>query len=491
VHAFFPEGSSTLKFWVRIEDLFSRFFAWLARRVPNEPQRMLAITIVAGGICGLAAVAFHISVARLYGLMIDRAASAPGNSWIWWTILTPALGGLVVGLGLAYWVPAAAGSGIPQVKTAYAFRSGAITIKETVGKFVLCAIQLGSGASLGVEGPTVQICAGVSSFLSRMARLSPAYQRRMTSVGMAAGIAAAFNAPIAAITFTLEELIGSLDQTMLTGVIVAAALAAVVERSILGSNPIFHVPRLTSYTLGSASSLLWYALLGLLAALVSVAFTDSLLWLRKWFRSLSHVPKWVRPAIGGAATGGFAVVALMFFRLNGIAGDSYKTLTQALLGNLPVTAMAALCILKLAATVTSYSSGGSGGIFAPSLFMGGMLGGAVGYLDVTVFHHPADSIGAFAVVGMGAVFAGIVRAPMTSILIIFEMTGGYGLVLPMMIANMSAFALARHWRHTPVYEALLEQDGIDLERAVISNQEGRRVDANTVDAKELNVDARS
>jgi CIC family chloride channel protein len=140
-------------------------------------------------------------------------------------------------------------------------------------------------------------------------------------------------------------------------------------------------------------------------------------------------------------------------------------LTQAFGGTIPVTAMIALCVLKLAATVTSYSSGGAGGIFAPALFMGGMLGGAVGYLDVTVFHHSTDSIGAFAVVGMGAVFAGIVRAPMTSILIIFEMTRGYGLVLPMMIANMSAFALARHWRRTPIYDALLEQDGIHLHGA--------------------------
>ena len=432
--------------------------------MPNERQRLLAITIVAGGLCGLAAVAFHVSVVWLYGLLIDRATSAPGHSWIWWTILTPALGGLVAGLGLTYWVPAAAGSGIPQVKTAYTFRFGAISFKETIGKFVLCTLQLGAGASLGVEGPTVQICAGVSSFLARVARLSPKNRRRMASVGMAAGIAAAFNAPIAAFTFTLEELIGSLDQTMLSGVIVAAALAAVVEHGIMGSNPIFHVPRAQSYVLANASSLVWYALLGLLAAIVSVAFTDSLLWLRAWFRGFTNVPKWVRPAIGAAATGCLAVVALTFFHLNGIAGDPYKTLTQALLGNLPVTAMAALCILKLAATVTSYSSGGSGGIFAPALFMGGMLGGAVGYLDVTVFHHPADTIGAFAAVGMGAVFAGIVRAPMTSILIIFEMTGGYGLVLPLMIANMSAFALARHWRHTSVYEALLEQDGIFLDQ---------------------------
>ena len=434
------------------------------RRMPNERQRLLAITIVAGGICGLAAVAFHVSATRLYALLIDHATSVPGHAWIWWTILTPAVGGLVAGLGLTYWVPAATGSGIPQVKTAYTFRAGAVTMKETVGKFVLCTLQLGSGASLGVEGPTVQICAGVSSLLARMARLSPVNQKRMTSVGMAAGIAAAFNAPIAAVTFTLEELIGSLDQTMLSGVIVAAALAAVVEHTILGSNPIFFVPRLETYTLTKSSSLVWYALLGLLAAIVSVAFTDSLLWLRKWFRELSSVPPWIRPAIGGAATGSFAVAALLFFHLNGIAGNPYPTLTLALLGGLPVTAMAALCLLKLAATVTSYSSGGSGGIFAPALFMGGMLGGAVGYLDVTLFHHSADSIGAFAVVGMGAVFAGIVRAPMTSILIIFEMTGGYGLVLPLMIANMSAFALARHWRHTPVYEALLEQDGIFLDQ---------------------------
>jgi CIC family chloride channel protein len=296
--------------------------------------------------------------------------------------------------------------------------------------------------------------------LARLARLGPKNSRRMASVGMAAGIAAAFNAPIAAVTFTLEELIGDLDQTMLSGVIVAAALAAVVEHLILGSNPVFHVQR--NYTLTNSSSLVWYAVLGLLAAVVSVAFTDSLLGLRAWFRRLTGVPRWVQPAIGGAATGGMAVVALQLFHLNGIAGDPYQTLTLALTGKMTVTAMAVFCVLKLAATVCSYSSGGSGGIFAPALFMGAMLGGAVGYLDVIIFHHSADAIGAFAVVGMGAVFAGIVRAPMTSVLIIFEMTGGYGLVLPLMIANMSAFVLARHWRQTSVYEALLAQDGIHL-----------------------------
>jgi len=454
------EVAGRLNFLEWVAAGWSRFLAWLVRRLPNEQQRLLGFTIVAGGLCGLAAVAFHVAIRRLQAVLIDPANHAPGHSWIFWTIVTPALGGLAVGIGLTYWAPAAAGSGIPQVKVAFALRSGLISARETIGKFVLCAVQIGSGASLGLEGPTVQICAGVSSLLARAGRLSPQYRRRMTSVGMAAGIAAAFNAPIASITFTMEELIGNLDQTMLSGVIVAAALAAVVEHTILGSDPVFHVPG--QYEFKHASSLIWYALLGVLAAVVAVTFTDSLLWLRAKFKRLTMVPRWVHPAIGGATTGALAVIGLEFFQLNGIAGDPYKTLTMALTGSLPVTLMASFCVLKLAATVCSYSSGGSGGIFAPSLFMGGMLGGAVGYIDVTVFHHSQDAIGAFAVVGMGAVFAGIVRAPMTSILIVFEMTGGYGLVLPLMIANISAFALARYWRSESVYEALLAQDGIHL-----------------------------
>jgi len=454
------QGLPKPSYWAGLQGLYARFYAWLLRRLPNERQRLLAVTILAGGLCGLAAVAFHLSIMGLEVILIDHANAAPGHSWIWWTIVSPTVGGLIAGIGLTYFVPAAAGSGIPQVKVAYTLRYGLVSIRETIGKFVLCALQIGSGASLGLEGPTVQVCAGVSSLLARMARLGPKNSRRLASVGMAAGIAAAFNAPIAAVTFTLEELIGDLDQTMLSGVIVAAALAAVVEHSILGTNPVFHVQG--NYALDKYSSLVWYAVLGLLAAIVSVAFTDSLLGIRAWFRRLTGVPRWVHPALGGAATGGMAVAALALFHLNGIAGDPYKTLTLALTGKMTVTAMAVFCVLKLAATVSSYSSGGSGGIFAPSLFMGGMLGGAVGYLDVIVFNHPTDSIGAFAVVGMGAVFAGIVRAPMTSVLIIFEMTGGYGLVLPLMIANMSAFALARHWRHIPVYEALLAQDDIYL-----------------------------
>jgi len=434
--------------------------ALVLRIMPTERQRLLALTILSGGLCGLAAVAFHVGIVKASALLIDRAEAAHGHWWIFLTILSPALGGLLAGLGIRYWAPGAVGSGIPQVKYAYAREAGRVSIRDTVGKFVLAVLQIGSGASLGREGPTVQICAGVSSTLGRVGRLSRQNRRRMASVGVAAGIAAAFNAPIAAVTFTLEEVIGDLDQTMLSGVIVAAALAAVVERTILGTHPILEVLR--SYSLTSSRSLLWYAVLGGLSALVSVVFTDFLLGLRAWFKRLHSVPKWAHPAIGGAVTGVLAVIGLGWLHIGGVAGGGYATLGAALVGSLPLKVLIGLCVLKLFATVFSYSSGGVGGIFAPALFIGAMLGGAVGYVDVAVFHHPPDEIGSFAVVGMGAVFAGIIRAPMTSVLIIFEMTGGYGLVLPLMVANMSAYALARHWRHTPIYEALLLQDGVEL-----------------------------
>ncbi|MGO9127029.1 MAG: chloride channel protein [Terriglobales bacterium] len=432
----------------------------MLRVTPTERQRLLALTIVCGGLCGLAAVSFHLGISKAEGFLIDRALAAPHYSWIYWSILTPALGGLIVGLALHYWVPGAVGSGIPQVKYAYALHAGYIPLRDALGKFILGIVQVGSGASLGREGPTVQICAGISSLLARVTSLSRQNQRRMASIGVAAGIAAAFNAPIAAVTFTLEEIVGDLDQTMLSGVIVAAAIAAAVERSILGQHPVFDVQR--PYSLGPATSLLSYAVLGVFSAVASVTFTDSLLGLRAGFKRFTAAPKWAHPAIGGALTGTLAVLALWWLKQDGVTGGGYRTLSLALAESLPLKVLLGLCLLKLAATVCSYASGGVGGIFAPALFIGGMLGGAVGCLDVAVFHHSPDNIGAFALVGMGAVFAGIIRAPMTSVLIIFEMTGGYGLILPLMIANMSAYGLARHWRHTPIYEALLLQDGVVL-----------------------------
>ena len=443
--------------WQRSKLRLLRLFL---RLVPKESQRVFILTLIIGAVCGLAAVAFHLAILRAEDLLINNAKAARGTGWAWLMILTPALGGLLSGILLQYVVPGARGSGIPQVKIAYAVKGGRLPLRDAIGKFIIGVLQIGSGASLGREGPTVHICAGIASALGRTFALSQQNLKRLLPVGAAAGIAAAFNAPIAAVTFTIEEVVGDLDQTVLSGVIVAAAIAAAIERGILGEHPVFTVTE--NYGLHHASSLVFYAVLGVAAALVSLLFTEFLLKLRGWFRNQSIIPGFAQPAIGAGLTGVLAVIAIYFLQTGGVTGSGYETLSTALSGHLALRVMAILCLLKLAATVFSYSSGGAGGIFAPALFIGGMLGGSIGFLDVNLLGHSTDEIGAFALVGMGAVFAGIIRAPMTSVLIIFEMTGSYGLILPLMIANMTAYGLARRIRPIPIYEALLEQDGIHL-----------------------------
>jgi chloride channel protein, CIC family len=437
--------------------------SWLVakqRLVPTERQRLFGLTIAIGGVCGLAAVAFHVAIQVVAEHTIERAMALPGDGWIGWTLAVPTAGGLAAGLLLSYLVPNARGSGIPQVKVAYSPHGGRLRLRDSLGKFAIGVLQIGSGSSLGREGPTVQICAGVATSLGRIAGVSQRTIKRLIPVGAAAGVAAAFNAPIAAVTFTIEEIVGTLDQTLLSGVIVAAALAAVVERMVLGGHPVFDL----HLTLGldSASSLLLYAVLGVAAGLVAVTFSESLLGVRAWFRARTALPRWVQPAIGGLVTGGLAVVALAVFHSRGVTGGGYGLLADALGGKVALRVLLGLGAMKLVATVASYSSGGAGGIFAPSLFIGGMLGGAIGFVDVALFGHPPDTVASFALVGMGAVFAGVIRAPITSVLIIIEMTNGYALILPLMIANMSAYGLARRLRPTPIYEALLAQDGVEL-----------------------------
>ena len=443
---------------------------WQGLRVSiTERHKLFALTGIIGGFCGLAAVAFHLTINLVTRLAIDPAMRAPGHAWILLTLIVPLLGGLISGALLQYVAPNARGSGIPQVKVAYAGRSGPLRLRDSIGKFFISALQIGTGSSLGREGPTVQICAGIASRVGKLAGISSQNVRRLLPVGAAAGIAAAFNAPIAAVTFTIEEVVGTLDQTVLSGVVVAAAFAAIVERSVLGVQPVFEVPK--PYGLEHVSSLLLYAALGLVAAGLALLFTESLLGLRKRFKGARH--RWAHPAVGGLATGALAVVAMGALGASGVTGGGYTTLAAALAGKLAVAVLVPLCLLKLAATVFSYSSGGAGGIFAPALFIGAMAGGAMGALDMALFHHSSDALGAFALVGMGAVFAGIIRAPITSVLIIIEMTGGYSLILPLMIANMLAYGIARHYRPTPIYEALLEQDGVSLdERTLAEDLEG-------------------
>lgn len=431
---------------------------WRATRFSlTERQRLFGLTVAIGGVCGLVGVVFHYAIRGLEQLTIEPAFDS--SDWIPWVIAIPTAGALLAGILLAF-IPGARGSGIPQVKQAYVSKTARIRFRDALGKFAIGTLQVGTGSSLGREGPTVFICSGVATGMGKLAGVSPQNLKLLLPVGTAAGIAAAFNAPIAAVTFTIEEIIGNLEQTLLTGVIVAAALAAVVARSLSGDNPVFSIPQ--GYGLDHPSSLVTYVGLGIAAALVSVMFTDALLWTRAVFGSLQRVPLWARPAIGALIVGGLAVAAMCFLGVTGVTGGGYQGLLQALQGTFSVKTLVILGALKLIATVASYSSGGAGGIFAPTLFFGAMLGGAFGALDVELFDHAHVELGSFALVGMGAVFAGTIRAPITSVLIIMEMTGGYGLTLPLMISNMIAYAIARRLRPLQIYEALLVQDGIQL-----------------------------
>jgi len=438
-------------------------FQVAARRVFNrvpitENQKIYLLTMIIGCVCGLAAVCFHLLLDYLQTHIIYRAATIP-HWWIPLLLFIPAIGGLISGAGLYFYAPRARGSGIPQVKTAYYLEGGRIPARVIWSKMFLSAFNIGTGASLGREGPTVQICAAIASVLGRMFAISRKRLQSLIPVGAAAGLAAAFNTPIAAVTFTLEEILGQASSRPLGSIVIAAVIAAVIERAILGEHALFNVP---AYRLNSAIELLFYAVLGLLAGLAAVVFNQGLLRLRAFFKNQRMVPQWATPAVGGLILGCIGIVALYLTGSSSTFGVGYGQLGVALQTTLPLKILIVLGIAKLIGTVISYSSGSSGGIFGPSLYIGGMLGGAVGVGAQHLLGNPATQPGAFALVGMGAVFAGIVRAPVTSIIIIFEMTNNYSIILPLMIANITSYLVASEISPTPIYDALLEQDGIHI-----------------------------
>jgi len=425
------------------------------RWLRSETRVLFVLTLIVGGLSGLAAVAFHRSIDVVNERVLVPLLRLPALERFGLTALLLGLTGLLVGLALDYAVPFARGSGIPEVKTAFLLSPGPqLSARTIVGKFLLGAIAIGSGFSLGREGPTVQICAGLGAAVGRLARRPTRVIKSLISVGAAAGIAAAFNTPLAAITFALEEIVGDLNQRLVGAIVVATVAAAVIEHAILGGAPVFAVP---PYALIRWWELIAYAVLGAISGVAATIFVNGLLAVRKALRRWRRIPGCVKPALGGV------LVALIGLATPEIFGIGYGTLSRALLGDLTFQRMAALSAMKLLATVVSYSFGLAGGIFAPALFMGGMLGGAVGHVVERFITGSSQTVGSFALVGMGAFFVGAIRAPMTSILIIFEMTGDYAIILPLMISNMISYSIAVRLQRVPIYDALLQQDGVPIE----------------------------
>ncbi len=409
----------------------------------------------------MAAVGFHHSIDWSEQHLIYFFASLPPRWAFPLLVLSPAAGGLLVGLLIQYWAPDAAGSGIPQVKAAYFLKFGRISILTGVKKFLLGTLSIGTGNSLGREGPTVQISAAIASWVGRVFGLAPRRLMTLVPLGAAGGIAAAFNTPLAAIVFAIEEVMGDLNHRALAGIVLVAVIAAVIERSLLGANAMFTIPPHSEFR---HADLLWALALGLLAGLLSHLWVEGLLRLRQRAKATSVRWRWINPGLGGLATGALGAAIFAGTGHLGVFGIGYRDLSAALAGQLALGLMLLLFAGKFAATIFSYSSGGCGGIFAPTLFMGAMLGGAVGLNAERIFSVTADLVGPLALVGMGAMFAGVIRAPVTSILIIFELTGDYSLILPIMLSNLVSYGVASKLREVPVYEALLLQDGINLRK---------------------------
>ncbi|HEY6293126.1 MAG TPA: chloride channel protein [Terriglobia bacterium] len=432
---------------------------WITRLRQREDRLLLVLALVIGALTGAAVVAFILLTERV-GMRLYPVGSAA-----WRRVLVPVLGSLGMGYLLFRYFPDARGSGVPQTKAALFAREGVITAGTIFGKFFCTATTLASGIPLGREGPSVQVGGGIASVLGRRLGLSVETVKALIPVGAAAAIAAAFNTPLAGVMFSLEEVMGDLNAPVLGSVVLASATSWLVLRLLLGDNPLFKVPQ---YQVVHPLSFAVYAVLGVAGGVVSVAFTKLLLGLREHFLRMPAWTCWFQPVAGGLLAG------LLGWFVPQVLGVGYGYVGDALNGRMGLELMALLVVLKLIASATSYASGNAGGIFGPSLFIGAMLGGTVGSIAHRLLPGRTAPVGAYALVGMGTAFAGIVRAPMTSVVMIFETTRDYAIIVPLMISNLVSFFISSRLQPQPIYEALALQDGIHLPSAETSHRHVQR-----------------
>jgi chloride channel protein, CIC family len=420
---------------------------WLDQLRRKESQLALVLSLVIGALVGLVVVAFILLTGRLSARLYPAGGSGVRR------VLVPVLGSLITGFFLFRWFPDARGSGIPQTKTALFLREGVIRLRTVLGKFFLCSASLASGIALGREGPAVQIGAGLASVISRRLGLSKQYVKALVPVGSAAALAAAFNTPIAAVLFSLEEIMGDLHAPILGSVVLSSATSWMVLHLVLGDEPLFHV---SPYHLVNPLELLMYAVLGIVGGLGSVVFVKLLLRLRRRFLEFPRRTAWLQPVAGGLTVG------LLGYFVPQVLGVGYVEVDRVLAGDLVLRTVVILAVLKIIATAVCYASGNAGGIFGPSLFIGAMLGAAVGSIAHLIMPGYTAGPGAYALVGMGTAFAGIVRAPLTSVIMIFELTRDYSIIVPLMLSNLIAFFISQRLQPQPIYEALVRMEGIHL-----------------------------
>jgi CIC family chloride channel protein len=424
--------------------------AALWRSAFREDRFFLILSVFIGVLAALAVVCFRFAIdwCRLYFLGTG-AALTPARM-----LLAPSLAGLVIAVLVIHFFPTVRGSGVNQTKAALYIFNGDIPFRTAIGKFVTAALAIGAGHSLGPEDPSLQIGACLASLLGRKMRLSRDRMRLIAPVGAAAGLAAAFNAPISAVLFVIEEVIGRWSAGILGSVVLSAISSVVVMRWFLGSESMFRIP---AVELKNPTELIAYAVLGVIGGLASVAFASGIATLRPRCKALPRWTQYFQPAIAGLLIGVMAVLGAPQ-----VMGAGYEFIDQAMHGQFTWEFLAILAAAKIIATLLSFVSGTPGGMFAPTLFIGAMLGAAVGGAQHALLPHLTGSPGTYALVGMGVLFAGFLRAPMTSVFMVLEVSGNYSIIVPVIVANAFAYVISRALQPIAIFDMLTRQDGLDL-----------------------------
>jgi len=421
----------------------------------TDQMYMVLISIIIGLLGGLGAVAFRALIRAGEELFwrsgepsLEMLRALPGG----WKVLAPAVGGLIVGVIIYFFAREAKGHGVPEVMEAVVLRGGRIRPRVVAAKMLASGVCIASGGSVGREGPIVQIGSAIGSTVGQWLGIGERRLRTLVGCGAAAGIAGTFNAPVAGALFAVEVILGDFAVTQFSPIVISSVAATVVSRHFLGDFPAFEVP---AYSLASPWELLVYAFLGVLAGFVALLFIKILYGAEDLFDALKF-PEYLKPVLGGVSIG---LMALWYPEIYGVG---YEAINEALQGNLLLNALLFLVVAKIVAVSLTIGSGGSGGIFAPSLFLGAMLGGAVGTLAHSLWPASTGGPGAYALVGMGAVVGATTHAPITAILIIFELTNDYKIILPLMITCIVATLLATQLKHGSIYTLKLLRRGIDI-----------------------------
>jgi CIC family chloride channel protein len=433
---------------------------WLDQRTLSESGAILFTALIVGIGAGLGAVIFRRLIEGVHRVAYDGLAGMMEGIYPFYLLIIPALGGAIFGPLIYRFAREAKGHGVPEVMEAVALRGGRIRPRVAIVKSLASAICIGTGGSVGREGPIAQIGSALGSTVGQLFRLSDDRVRNLVACGAAGGIAATFNAPIAGSVFALEVILGQFHATYFGAVVISAVVADVVAQTFEGNMRAFAIP---DYVLVNPWELLFYALLGLLAALTAVGFTR-LLYLSEDLWDRLTFPEYLKPVLGGVLLG---VVGILTPKIDGfprVFGVGYDTITQALFGQLALQMTVVLLFAKILATIVTLGSGGSGGIFAPSLFMGAMLGEAFGQVVHAIFPAMTAPAGAYALVGMAAVFSGAAHAPITAILILFEMTGDYHIILPLMLTTVMSTLVSRLISRESIYTLKLTRRGVHLQQ---------------------------